>query len=123
MTRMVQRHVSLAICLSALLAGAPASAQTASAQISGSVTGTVSDDTGGVLPGTSIDIRPEGAQNVIEAVTDGTGVYLFEDVPPGQAELTVRLINFSTVRRLITVIAGDTVTADAVLQVAQAQTS
>jgi hypothetical protein len=91
---------------------------TTSAQATGSVTGTVTDDTGGVLPGTSVDIRPDGAESVIETVTDGVGAYLFEGVPPGPAELTVRLINFSTVRRVIGVTAGGTTTADAVLRVA-----
>jgi hypothetical protein len=109
----MQPRITLAFCLLVLLANAPASAQGTV-----SVTGTVSDETGGVLPGTSVDIRPDGAESVIETVTDGSGVYLFEGLPPGQAELTIRLINFSTVRRAVTVIAGGTVTADAVLQVA-----
>ena len=118
---MGKHRLSLIWCLCLSLAqtalAQTAAGQTASAQV-GSVTGVVSDDTGGALPGTSVDIRPEGSENVIETVTDGAGAYLFEDVPVGQAELTVRLINFSTVRRMITVTAGSTVTADAVLQVA-----
>ena len=110
---MAPRYVSFAFFLSVLLAVSPVSAQG-----TGSVTGTVTDDTGGVLPGTSVDIRPDGAESVIETVTDGVGAYLFEDLPAGPAELTVRLINFSTVRRVVTVTAGGTVTANAVLQVA-----
>ncbi len=38
------------------------------------------------------------------------GAYRFENVPAGQAELTFRLINFSTVRRMVTVTSGGTVT-------------
>ena len=113
MFRMALRRLSLASGLCVLLAIVPASAQG-----TGSVAGTVTDDTGGVLPGTSVDIRPEGAESVIETVTDGVGAYLFEGLPAGPAELTVRLINFSTVRRMITVVADGSVTADAVLQVA-----
>ena len=88
------------------------------AQETGIVAGTVTDQTGGVLPGTSVDIRPEGAQRVLETVTDSTGAYRFENLPPGPADLTFRLINFSTIRRVVTISAGGMVTADALMQVA-----
>jgi hypothetical protein len=88
------------------------------AQGGGIVAGTVSDETGGVLPGTSVDLRVLSADTLLETVTDGAGAYRFENVPPGPAEVTLRLINFSTVRRAITVTAGATVTADAVMFVA-----
>ena len=110
---MAHRRISFLLCIAVLLA-----VSSALAQGTGSVTGTVTDETGGVLPGTSVDIRPDGAESVIETVTDGVGTYLFEDLPAGPAELTVRLINFSTVRREVIVVAGGTATADAVLQVA-----
>ena len=90
---------------------------TAHAQ-SGSVTGSVSDETGGVLPGVSVELRPVGAQAGLEKVTDGAGAYRFDDAPAGPSELTFRLINFSTVRRAITVTPGTPVTANAVLLVA-----
>lgn len=88
------------------------------AQAAGVVTGTVSDETGGVLPGTNVELRPSGASTAIETVTDGTGTYRFENVPAGPAELTFRLINFSTVRRLVTVTPDTPVTANAVMIVA-----
>lgn len=87
-------------------------------QASGTVSGTVADETGGVLPGVSVQLRPAGAASAMEAVTDGTGVYRFENVPAGGAELTFRLINFSTVRRALTVQPGATLTANAQLLVA-----
>jgi hypothetical protein len=72
------------------------------AQGTGIVTGTVSDETGGVLPGLSVELRPAGG----------------EGVPAGTAELTFRLINFSTVRRAVTVTPSGTIKADAVMNVA-----
>ena len=69
------------------------------AQGGGVVTGTVADETGGVLPGVTVELRPMGAQDSLEAVTDGVGVFRFEQVPAGAAELTFRLNNFSAVRR------------------------
>ena len=72
----------------------------------GAVTGTVSDETGGVLPGVTVQLLPAGAQTQLETVTDATGVFHFEGVPAGTAELTIRLINFSTVRRNVNVTAA-----------------
>jgi hypothetical protein len=88
------------------------------AQAGGVVTGTVTDETGGVLPGVTVELRPVGAQTSLEAVTDGAGVYRFEPVPAGAAELTFRLINFSAVRRAVTVAVGGSLTANAQMLVA-----
>jgi hypothetical protein len=88
------------------------------AQGTGTVTGTAADETGGVLPGLSVELRPAGAAQPLETVTNGTGTYGFESVPAGPAEITFRMINFSTVRRAITVPAGGSVTANAVMIVA-----
>jgi hypothetical protein len=90
----------------------------ASAQTTGTVAGTASDETGGVLPGLSVQLKPSGDTPSLETVTDGVGAYRFENVPAGPAEVTFRLINFSTVRKTITVPAGATVRADAVMLVA-----
>src|SRR5688572_22304354 len=88
------------------------------AQSGGTVTGTVSDETGGVLPGASVELRAIGTNTPLEAVTDGAGMYRFNDVPAGEVELTFRLINFSTVRRTVAVNQGGTSTADALMLVA-----
>jgi hypothetical protein len=88
------------------------------AQGTGIVTGTMTDQTGAVLPGASIEIHPKDGSSVLHTITDGMGVYRFETLPPGPAVVTFRLINFSTVRRVVTITEGGTVTADAVLVVA-----
>jgi hypothetical protein len=96
-------RVVLAGCL--LFTSSAAFAQT------GSVTGTVADETGGVLPGVTVDLKPANGDGM-EVVTDGQGSYRFDHVPAGAAELTVRLINFSAVRRIVTVTAGGTATSN-----------
>jgi hypothetical protein len=103
------------VCLAALFS---LSYQDVWAQGTGSVTGTVSDETGGVLPGVTIQLRPASAQTALETVTDGSGIYRFDSVPAGTAELTIRLINFSTVRRTVTVTAGTPVSANVSMVVA-----
>lgn len=85
----------------------------ASAQSGGTIVGTVADDTGGVLPGVTVDLHSDGMETT--AVTSETGEYRIDNVPAGPAELTFKLINFTIVRRTLNVTAGQTVTADAVL--------
>jgi hypothetical protein len=88
------------------------------AQATGIVSGTVSDVTGAVLPGVTVGLRPAGASELNEAVTDAAGAYRFENVPVGSAELIVRLINFSTVRRDLKVNPGATTKADVTMLIA-----
>ncbi|MBM3777433.1 MAG: TonB-dependent receptor [Acidimicrobiia bacterium] len=93
------------VCVFVCFHGSPALAQ-------GIVTGTVADETGGVLPGVNVHLQPDGVVTPLESVTDGTGRYRFEDLPIGPAELVVRLINFSTVRRSVVIPASGTLTED-----------
>ena len=71
------------------------------AQGGGIVSGTASDETAACCRAraSSSGLRHN---TPLETVTDGTGVYRFENVPAGEAELEFRLINFGTVRRTIT---------------------
>jgi hypothetical protein len=87
-------------------------------QGSGIITGTVSDETGGVLPGVSVALRRAGAEGIRESVTDAEGRYQFDSVPEGPVELTFQLINFSDVRRVVTATPGGTVMGNAVMLVA-----
>src|SRR5918994_4919553 len=103
----------IALIVGVVCAGVPAWAQT-----TGSVTGIVSDDTGGVLPGVTVTLTPAGSPAFRETVTDDTGTYRFDNVPVGTGELTFRLINFSTGRRMVTVVVGTLVTENARMQVA-----
>ena len=90
----------------------PAFIGVSSAQSTGIVIGTVVDETGGVLPGALVTVQAGALQ--LDAVADDTGVWRVEGVPEGPASLTFRLVNFSTLRRDIEVVAGEN-RADAVL--------
>jgi hypothetical protein len=61
------------------------------AQASSRVSGRVVDQTGAALPGVAIDLAINARE--LTAVTDDTGTYRFDDVPPGSGELTFRLLN------------------------------
>lgn len=79
----------------------------------GVVSGKALDQTGAALPGVTIDLVTGATE--LTAVTDGAGGYRFEAVPPGDAELTFRLINFTVLRRSVTVTPAQSVTADVIL--------
>ena len=102
----LRSKLSVAFSLSLALASV------ASAQSTGSMTGTVVDETGGVLPGVSVDVQAGAA--TFTAVSDDTGTWRVEGVPAGPASLTFRLVNFSTLRRDLDVAAGEN-RVDAVL--------
>jgi hypothetical protein len=65
-----------------------------------SITGTVRDASGAVLPGVSVDAAsPALIEKVRSAVTDGTGQYRILDLRPGEYTVTFTLPGFTTVRR------------------------
>jgi hypothetical protein len=88
-------------------------ATAAFAQGGGTITGRAADETGGVLPGVTVDLHAGGME--FTQVTDATGTFRFDNVPVGQAELTFKLINFSLVRRTLNVVAGQAATVNAVM--------
>ncbi len=89
-------RVSLVVAIS-LLVSASAAAQ------SSSISGVVTDQTGAVLPGVTIELLAGGS--AAATVSDAVGRYAFPAVPTGPAELTYRLLNFAVQRRMV--IAGD----------------
>jgi hypothetical protein len=106
---------TLRLAVAALLLSCTA-VSPALAQGGGAVSGTVSDETGGVLPGVSVTLQP-AAGALLETVSDDMGRYRFDAVAAGPAEISFRLINFSAVRRQITVTPAGA-TANAVMLVA-----
>ena len=101
---MVKTPLIACLVLSAAVA---ASAQT------GWVTGRVADQTGGVLPGVAIGLVTSGGEQT--AMTDASGAFTFDRVQAGAAELTYRLINFTVIRRSVTVLDGRATEASAVM--------
>jgi hypothetical protein len=65
-----------------------------------SITGTVHDASGGVLPGVTVEASsPALIEKTKAAVTDGTGQYRIVDLRPGTYSLTFTLPGFTTVKR------------------------
>src|SRR4030095_14282700 len=66
----------------------------------GTLTGTVRDQSGGVLPGVTVEASsPALIEKVRSAVTDGNGQYRIPSLNPGTYTLTFKLQGFNVVRR------------------------
>jgi hypothetical protein len=86
--------VKLVIVLgSIVLAPAAAFAQ-------GSIVGVVKDTSGAVLPGVTVEASsPALIEKARTGITDGTGQYRIESLPPGAYTVTYTLTGFNTVKR------------------------
>ena len=75
--------------------------QAAFGQAAGSVVrGHIVDDTGGALPGVTVELRSEGGGMEPQVqVSDGGGDYTFEGVQPGKYQVSFTLLNFASVTR------------------------
>jgi hypothetical protein len=83
------------LCSLALLLGV---AQTVQAQLqSGSISGTITDEQGGVMPGVTITLR--GVDVTAMFTTDATGQYRFLNLAPGSYTVTAELQGFATIVR------------------------
>jgi hypothetical protein len=90
------RGVARTLGLVALVLLVPAALYAQQATISG----TVKDASGAVLPGVSVEAAsPALTEKVRSVVTDGTGQYRIVSLPPGTYTVTVSLQGFNTVRR------------------------
>src|SRR2546430_9713689 len=64
------------------------------------ITGTVKDTSGAVLPGVTVEAAsPVLIEKVRSAVTDSSGLYRIVDLRPGTYSVTVTLPGFATVKR------------------------
>jgi hypothetical protein len=78
---------------------APAFAQGGGASSTGSISGEVKDDQGGVLPGVTVTATSPAQIGALTAVTNEAGIYRFPSVPPGEYKLQFELAGFQNVTR------------------------
>src|ERR1044071_6102053 len=74
------------------------------------LTGTVTDSTGAVLPGVTVTAVNDATGNTFNGVTDGRGIYRIP-VRVGTYQITVELQGFTTVTRMgVNLLVGQTAT-------------
>jgi hypothetical protein len=62
----------------------------------GSIAGTATDQTGGMVPGVKVKLRDEGTNAIKEIVANDSGGFLFPNLPFGTYEVTVSAVGFQT---------------------------
>jgi hypothetical protein len=65
----------------------------------GTIIGTVSDESGAVLPGVTVTLTGAGVAGSPTSITSETGTYRFVSLPPGEYNLSFVLQGFATVNR------------------------
>src|SRR5205823_11063622 len=115
---MLMRRVLAGLCVLVIGVSAPALAQVTT----GTIVGTVTDESGAVLPGVTATLQGAGVAGQPTTVTGSDGAYRFPSLPPGEYSLTFTLQGFSTVRReKIPVPLGGTVEINTQLKVSTLQ--
>ena len=86
------------------------------AQTSGTITGTVSDSTGAVMPGVKVSVKLSGVEERREAITGGSGQYAFPFLAPGEYTIEFQSVGFATTIQKVKLSVTERIAVDAVLQ-------
>jgi hypothetical protein len=84
---------------------------------SGTITGTVSDSSGAVVPGASVTVTDKSSSIGRSIVANSSGLFSAPALPSGEYQVRVEVPNFRTVVRDAEVQAGGTTTVDIMLSV------
>src|SRR2546423_14758501 len=79
----------------------------------GSITGTVTDASGGVLPGARVELTPTAQL----FVSNGQGQFSMRDLAPGHYKLTASYIGFTPFSAEVAIAAGQISRVNVVLQI------
>src|SRR5437899_12176314 len=85
--------------LALIILVAPVALHAQSLAAGGAIEGTVTDESGAVLPGVNVTIRNTGTGIVRETQTDAAGVYRAPLLPVGSYEVTAAPTCFATTTR------------------------
>jgi Carboxypeptidase regulatory-like domain/TonB dependent receptor/TonB-dependent Receptor Plug Domain len=81
------------------------------------LTGTIKDTAGAVLPGATVSITNQATNAELHQQTTDTGSYLFVNLIPGKYQLNVELSGFKKSSQIVTLEVGDRARVDATLEV------
>jgi hypothetical protein len=111
------RFVSFTMTIAVLL-GFALPARVSAQMVGATISGTVVDPSGAVVPSVKIVVKNASTGSVANAATNSVGVFNAPNLPPGTYELTVSATGFSTlVRKAITVTVGQELVLNLTLQV------
>ena len=91
----MKRIFFFSLLIGLLIASAPAFAQ----RTTGDIVGTVTDDTGAVVPGVTVTLTGAGAAGAFTSITSARGFYFFNRLFPGRYELSFTMDGFTPAKR------------------------
>ena len=114
------RFLLLLLVAFGLVAGVPVVAQSGRATL----TGTVTDTNGAVIPGAAITLKETQTGSSYDSKSGPEGLFTFTELPPGNYALEVNAAGFEAYRQVgIDVLVGSTSTVNAQLKVGSADAS
>jgi hypothetical protein len=106
---MFTRGTAVLCALLVCLFAAPTAAQ----EQTGAIRGVIRDSSGSVIPGVTVEARNKATGAVQTTVTDGTGIYRFPALPPGQYDLSTTLAGFTPAKNEnVVLVLGQLLTID-----------
>ncbi|HET8644779.1 MAG TPA: TonB-dependent receptor, partial [Vicinamibacteria bacterium] len=115
---MRRTFLPIVLALVAAAVARPALAQ----RTTGGIAGTVTDASGGALPGVTVAVSGANIVGTQTTVTNEVGFYRFIGLPPGVYQVTFTMSGFKSLRRTdVHVGVGSTVDANAALEISQLQ--
>src|SRR4030095_10763826 len=105
----VTKRTVILLVLLAFALGLPASAR---AQVAGTISGFVRDESGAVIPGAEVKATMVGQQVTRSAVTDETGYFNLLAMQRGNYEITAQLAGFATQTTKAELTAGENLRVD-----------
>jgi hypothetical protein len=91
------------------------------AQVAGTISGYVRDESGAVIPGADLKATMVGQQLTRSVVSDETGFFNFLAMPRGNYEITAQLTGFATQRATAELTAGENLRLDFKMNLSQLQ--
>jgi hypothetical protein len=100
------------------------STSTLFAQGTGSITGTIRDSTGAVVPNANVSLTDTGTRNALKTTSNSDGDYLFAAIPPATYDLSVTAVGFNAYdAKGIILSVSQRARVDATLSVGEVQTA
>jgi len=119
MRRLLARLIALPLVV--LVVSPPlVSAQTGT---TGTIIGTVTDESGAIIPGATVDVLDVGTSAVRSTATGSRGEYAVPNLPPGEYRVTVSLSGFRTTVLVVKVEVARSVLGNVALKVGTLQES
>jgi hypothetical protein len=105
----VIKRIGIFLLLCSVVLGMPMQTE---AQVAGTISGYVRDESGAVIPGADVRATMVGQQLTRSAVTDSTGFFNLLAMPRGSYEITAQLTGFATQQTKAELTAGENLRVD-----------